>query len=444
MKKIGALLLVLVIILTIIAGCANGQTPAADKSSNQGGTDSNTNQSGSKNDGEQTELIVSTWDYNLLEYQKKLFAAFEEKYPDIKLNVIDSPAAEYDDKIQIMLSGGDKVDVVFTKGTPALSALIQKSQVMPLDDYIEASNLDESKYSGLIDSLKIDGKTYGIPYRKDNNLIFYNKDLFDAAGVEYPTDGMTMEEYRELAKKMTSGEGADKIYGAHVHTWASNVYMFARRTGAFDILNGDVSVLKPYYETILAMQNEDKSIMDYASLKAGNVHYSGVFYNEQVAMMQMGTWFISNLVEKRASGEIDFEWGVASIPDIDGTGNTIGVGGVTPISINAKAEHPDEAWKFIEFITGEEGAIILAQSGILPGYTDDRVVEEFTKFEGAPENLKDYLALDTITIEQEMHSKGREIYKILDEQHDLIMVNAVSVDEGLEELQKRIDEVLGR
>ena len=158
----------------------------------------------------------------------------------------------------------------------------------------------------------------------------------------------------------------------------------------------------------------------------------------------MGTWFISNLVEKRATGEIDFEWGVASIPDIDGTGNTFGVGGVTPISINAKAEHPDEAWRFIEFITGVEGATELAKTGILPGYTDDAVVAEISKIEGTPENLKDYLVMDTITVEQDMHPKGRELFKIVDEQHDLIMVNAVSIDEGLEELQKRVNEVLGK
>lgn len=441
-----ALLLVLVLAFSIITACAN-QGPSSDKEPGQTeGTPKgdSSKEEPSKDDGEQTELFVSTWDYTNLEYQKKLFAAFEDANPDIKLNVIDSPAAEYDDKIQIMLSGGDRVDVVFTKGTPALSALIQKSQVLPLDDYIASSGLDNTKYSGLIDALMDDGKTYGIPYRKDNNMIFYNKDLFDKAGVDYPTDGMTMEEYRELAKKMTSGEGVDKVYGAHIHTWASNVYMFPRRTGAFDIVNNDVSVLKPYYETILAMQNEDKSVMDYASLKAGNVHYSGVFYNEQVAMMQMGTWFIANLVEKKEAGEIDFEWGVASIPDIDGTGNTVGVGGVTPISINAKAEHPDEAWRFIEYITGAEGATELAKTGILPGYTDDAVVSEITKIEGTPENLKDYLIMDSITVEQDMHPKGRELFKIMDEQHDLIMVNAVSIDEGLKELQKRIDEVLGK
>ena len=52
--------------------------------------------------------------------------------------------------------------------------------------------------------------------------------------------------------------------------------------------------------------------------------------------------------------------------------------------------------------------------------------------------------MDKIVIEQPMHAQGRELYKIVDEEHDLIMVNAVSPSEGLAELQQRIDEVLGR
>ena len=76
------------------------------------------------------------------------------------------------------------------------------------DDFIaKDETFKKEAYSGLIDQMTIDGKIYGIPFRKDNNLIYYNKDLFDKAGVPYPEDGMTMAEYHELAARMTSGTG---------------------------------------------------------------------------------------------------------------------------------------------------------------------------------------------------------------------------------------------
>lgn len=49
--------------------------------------------------------------------------------------------------------------------------------------------------------LGLEGHTYALPFRYDNNLLFYNKNLFDAAGMAYPEDGMSMEEYHALAKK---------------------------------------------------------------------------------------------------------------------------------------------------------------------------------------------------------------------------------------------------
>ena len=67
--------------------------------------------------------------------------------------------------------------------------------------------------------LMYNGKTYSLPYRNDWYVLYYNKDLFDAAGVEYPSNDMTWEEYYDLAAKMTSGEGSSKVYGSHNHTW---------------------------------------------------------------------------------------------------------------------------------------------------------------------------------------------------------------------------------
>lgn len=431
MKRAISLLAAAAILATTFAGCSGSSTPASST-----GAASTTASAAGGN----VELSVSTWDYANYQYQQNQVAKFMEKNPNVKVNVIESSSNDYDDKIQIMLSGGETVDVVFTKGTPALSALVAKEQIMPLDSYIASSKIDVSKFSGLIEQLQLNGKTYSIPYRKDNCLIFYNKDLFDKAGVAYPKDGMTMTQYRELAKKMTSGEGASKVYGAHIHTWASNVNQFARRTGAYDPFGKDKSVLTDYYNTILAMQNDDKSVMDYGSLKAGSVHYSGVFYNQQVAMMEMGTWFINMLVEKK----VDFKWGVCSMPDVAGTGNTYAVGGVTPVGINAKAKNPEQAWNFIQYVTGEEGALELAKSGILPGYSSDAVVAEFTKLQGVPQDIGQYLTVPKLTIEMPMNAKGREVDKIITEEHDLIMTNSISAKDGLAEMQQRVNDVLGQ
>ena len=395
--------------------------------------------------GEDVTIKVALWDYSNTEYYKTMIDAFQAKYPNIKVEVVEFTADEYDNVIVTQLSGKQDFDVVFTKGTPALSALIKQGHIYSLDEYIKSDDsFDATKYSGLVDQLTMDGKTYALPFRYDNNLIFYNKDLFDAAGVAYPEDGMTMAEYHELAAKMTSGEGNDKVYGAHVHTWPSNVYNYPNRTGKFNFTDPETYAnLTDYYNEILAMQDEGL-VQDYGVLKSSNIHYSGVFYNQQAAMLQIGTWYINMLCENVK----DFNWGVCALPNNDGIKNENSVGGVTPVSIGAYAKHPAEAWQFITFVCGEEGAETLAKCGVVPGYNSDKLGEIFDslhdQYPNAPEGLSKYLGCENKLMEQPINAKGKEIDSVIQEEHSAIMTKSITVEEGLKEMADRVKEVLAQ
>lgn len=394
--------------------------------------------------GEEVTLKVALWDYSNTAYYKTMIDGFEAAYPNIKVEVVEFTADEYDNVIVTQLSGKQDFDVVFTKGTPALSALIKQGHIYSLNEYIASADFNADNYSGLVDQLSLDGNTYALPFRYDNNLLFYNKDLFDAAGVAYPEDGMTMAEYHELAAKMTSGQGNEKVYGAHVHTWASNVYQYPNRTEKFVYCDPTTyESLIPYYNEILAMQSEGL-VQDYGALKASNIHYSGVFYNQQAAMMQMGTWYINMLCENVK----DFNWGVCTIPDNDGMKNENSIGGVTPVSIGAYAKHPAEAWQFMTYVCGEEGAKTLASCGVVPGYSSDAIGEIFDGlhdiYPNAPEGLSTFLACEKNVMEQPMHAKNKEIETVINEQHSAIMTMSVSVEDGIAQMIERVNEILAQ
>ena len=289
-----------------------------------------------------------------------------------------------------------------------------------------------------------DGSLNLMTLQCNTEYFFYNKDLFDAAGVAYPEDGMTMAEYHELAAKMTSGEGNDKVYGTHVHTWPSNVYQYPNRTGKFNFTDPDTYAnLTDYYNEILAMQDEGL-VQDYGVLKSSNIHYSGVFYNQQAAMLQIGTWYINMLCENVK----DFNWGVCALPNNDGIKNENSVGGVTPVSIGAYAKHPAEAWQFITFVCGEEGAETLAKCGVVPGYNSDKVGEIFDslhdQYPNAPEGLSKYLGCENKLMEQPMNAKNKEIDSVIQEEHSAIMTKSITVEEGLKEMTDRVKEVLAQ
>ena len=85
----------------------------------------------------------------------------------------------------------------------------------PLDDYIAKEkefNLDDFIKPSLT-SYQRDGKLWVIPYDEGPGILYYNKDLFDKAGIKYPDDSWTLDTLKENAIKLTSGEGQNKIFG---------------------------------------------------------------------------------------------------------------------------------------------------------------------------------------------------------------------------------------
>ena len=386
-------------------------------------------------------LKIALWDYSNTEYFKNIFNSFSEKYPNIKCEAVEFSSDEFDTSILTQMSAKTDFDIVFNKDIPTINALISQGHIMELDNFMEQDkDFDKRNYSGLIEQLTMDNKTYGVPFRKDNTLLFYNKDLFDKAGVAYPKDGMTMKEYEDLAEKMTSGEGNDKVYGAHTHTWTSNVSQYARRVEEFNPIDSSTyEALIPYYNTILDMQSKQFT-QDYGSLKTSNIHYSGVFYNQQAAMLEIGTWYINMLCENA-----DFNWGVCSLPNDKGEANDKAVGGVTPVSIGKYSKNPEVAWEFIKYICGEEGAKILAQNGILPGFGGEAVNNIFDALpeshKGVPENLSRYIDLDTYIIEFPMSIKAKEIDTIINEEHSAIMTGTETPEEGIKHMTERVNEL---
>ncbi|MGH0054521.1 MAG: ABC transporter substrate-binding protein, partial [Sphaerochaetaceae bacterium] len=271
MKKVLTILLVLVLLTGSVF--ANGTKETAQKESGV------------------TTLKWALWDIASTTYYEPLIEAYEAANPDVKIEMLDLGSADFMTMLQTQLSGGDSsIDIVTIKDIPGYNNLVKRNLLMDLNPKISSEGIDLSLYGGTTDQISVDGKLYGIPFRSDFWIVYYNKELFDRAGVSYPTNDMTFAEYDALARRMTSGVGANKVYGAHYHTWRSAVQLFGILDGKHSIVDGTYDFLKPYYEMVLNQQ-KDGIVQDYATLKTSSTHYSGVFYNNSVAMMNMGSWF---------------------------------------------------------------------------------------------------------------------------------------------------------
>lgn len=360
--------------------------------------------------------------------------------PDVTIEFIDAPSSEYNNKVTVMLAGGDsEPDVIFVKDTENQVSMKEKGQILNLDEYIKKDAIDLGMYQGVAEQLQMDGSNYTLPFRKDWYMLFYNKDLFDKAGVEYPSADMTWDEYEELAKQMTSGEGSSKVYGTHNHTWQALVSNWAVQDGKNTLMSEDYSFMKPAYEQAVRMQDEG-IMQSYANLKTGSIHYISVFEQQQCAMLPMGSWFIGTLIQDKEAGKFDFNWGVTTIPHPEGVEAGATVGSTTPVAINAKSDDPDLAWEFVKFATGEEGAMALADNGIFPAASTDAINEKLAAIPGFPEDGTDALNITSWVLDRPIDAKMAAVRKVLEEEHDLIMIGEEDIDTGIANMNQRAKE----
>lgn len=446
MKKMLSLALAAAMCLSLLAGCSAGTpdptaTPAPENSTAP--AEASTAPEGGEPAGLTGTLKVSLWDLATQPAFDAVIKAFVDANPGVTVDPIDIPSADYGTKLSVMLNGGSEVDVFWIKDADTIYPIAKRGQMADLSGYISKDGVDLGTYNGLADNFLIDGKQIAIPFRTDYYALFYNKDIFDAAGVEYPSNDMTWTEFEELAKKVTSGEGVDKKYGAHFHTWQACIENWAVQDGQHTIMDTDYSFFKPYYEMALRMQNDDKTCMDFGTLKTANLHYNSVFPDGSVAMMPMGTWFAATMIDKINKGESSVNWGIATLPHPEGVDAGYVVGSTTPIAINEASGNKDLAWEFVKFVCGPEGAEIVANLGGVPAMLDDATLKVVAGVDGMPEGALEALQVKNIALDRPIADKVSEVNQMLGEQHSLIMLGESDLDTVLADMAEQSKSIQG-
>ena len=387
---------------------------------------------------EKQVLTVVTWDANTTPYLVAQEAAFEAAYPNIDLQYIDVASQDYGIKAMSMLSGNDTSDVFMVKEVSDIVNWSAQGFAEPLTPYIEKDAYDVSGFVGMEANYAFDGVQYALPFRSDFWVLFYNKDLFDAAGVAYPTNDMTWDAYAQLAKDMTK-EGQ---FGTHYHTWLSAVANWTVADGVNTLADGQYDDLAYFYK--LYQDLEDAGACPaYSELKASGLHYSAAFANGNVAMMPMGYWYVSTLIGYNNDGTCNFNWGITAVPHAEGVAAGSSFGNLTGVMMNKKSENKDLAWTYISWLCGVEGSKATASTGSRPAWVSEDVAGAMAAVAGFPtdEASKAALLPSYVAVEWPVVDRLSEIKPIVEEEHTLIMTRELSIEEGIEEMNERVAEL---
>lgn len=347
----------------------------------------------------------------------------------MKIEWVDLAYQDYNVKASTMLAGGDTTDLYCVKELSDMQNWAKEGLIVPMTEQIAADGVDMTKYAGM-DSCYValtDGQQYALPFRADYWVMFYNKDLFDQAGMAYPTNDWTWDEYAQMARDIHEKAGA---YGTHYHTWLSCVANWAVCDGVNTLADGEYSDLKYFYELYQGLEDEEVC-MSYDELKASGLHYSGAFAQGNVAMMPMGYWYASTLIGYIKDGTASMNWGIVAVPHLEGVAAGSSFGSPTGIAISNASANKEEAWKFASWMCSEDGAKAIATTGTRPAYVSEAVAAVMASADGFPtnENSKAALLPTAIALEWPIGEGVKEIKSIVNEEHSLIMTRELTIDD---------------
>lgn len=462
-RKLVSVLLAAAMVVTGLTACGGGnesegsgetkQEEKTDDAEEEEAEDAEEPAAGSSgvsgSDSADTVLKWACWDIKTATYWQAIADAYTEQHPEVRIEMTDLGASDYDTVLSTELSGsGSEFDIVTIKDVPGYATLVSKGVLEPLSDRITADSVDLSLYNGTTDQLTVDDTLYQLPFRSDFWLLYYNKDLFDDAEVAYPTNDMTIAEYDKLARSVAkAGFGDEQVFGSHYHTWRSAVQLFGVLDGEHSITDGNYDFTKEYYEMV-KKQEEDGICRSYVDTNASQLHYSAAFSEGNTASFNMGSWYITTLISSLASGEYDSElcgnWGLAKYPHPEGVEAGTTLGQVTGLSIPTSSENKDAAWDFIKFAGSEEGAEVIAKTGTFPAIISDEVIDIITGLDGFPqdEDSKEALKTAQIYLEAPYDENISQINTILDTYHKDIMNGDISIDEGIAKMNEEVGAIL--
>ena len=387
-------------------------------------------------------LTIVAWDANTTGYLIAQKEAYEASHPGVTIEYIDVSSQDYDTKVAAMLAGGDTSDIYMVKDIPALLNWYEAGYTLNLNDYMKKANYDVSGFVGMEVNYAMNGEQIALPFRSDFEILFYNKDLFDAAGVAYPTNDMSWEEYKEKALKVA--DPSKDIYGTHYHTWLSTAVNYTVADGVNTLIDGEYSDLAYFYQIIQDLEDA-QACMPYSEISAAGLHYSGAFGNGNIAMMPMGYWYVATLITNIKDGAYKVKnWGLASMPTKEGVAAGSTFGNLTGVMINKASAQQDLAWDYIAWLCGEEGAKVTAGAGNRPAWVSEGVADVMSSIDGFPtdEGSKAALLPTYVAIEIPGTALSSQISSILGEEHSAIMTREITIEEGIANMNERVQELL--
>ncbi len=383
--------------------------------------------------GGSNEKVTLRWEMSAdsqaeVDVWNHLASMVHAKYPNITVKFESTAFSSYYNKLTTQAAGNNLACIAGLQAqrVPDVGTLFRDLSAYDTKGSFRLSNYTPSITKGL----QQDGKQLAIPYDLGPYVVYYNKDMFEAAGVALPKPGWTSEDFLAAAKALTRDGKYGFVADGTPDTWlpfALSIGGQYLKDGKPDLTNAKVEQGFTY---VTDLATKDKVAPQIPSTGASN-YPADQWRNGNAAMYIDGPWQLIN-----AKQNVKFTVGLTTVPSFDGKSITTMSG--TGFGITTSCDHPDEAWKAISVIIGKSAQEYIANAGRgFPALTSAQSLwYNVAKVDGAKEAID--TALSTVNV-YKTAPKWNQLASLLQQYGVEAFNGSKSATDVLEDVQQQID-----
>ena len=294
---------------------------------------------------------------------EKLAATFREANPDIPLRVMWVPGNEYQMKFKTLAAAGDAPDVFYT-GDVWVAYMLPF--LRPITDFVERDQEEIDLYDFYPEvrrAIQHQGDYYFLPVHINVSLLYYNKTLFDEAGLSYPTRDWTWDDLIHAGKRIRRQlPDGTNIWGCDIDSgWWGEWLMYVRQAGGRMFDESLTQCLLDTPEAIRGVQFYYDKVLKYDISPRPGYGPTTRFASGRMGLVSGGHttfWRIYNKVE-------DLDWDIELLPrgPVRRDGGEIAVGAY---AISKDSRYPEEAWRLVKHLASKEGVAAESRAGGVP------------------------------------------------------------------------------
>ena len=326
-----------------------------------------------------------------IELRRTQAEAFMKDHPDIEVRIQVIPSEGYNERVFTSIGGGNAPDI-FNSGDVVIPSIVQRHVAKDLNQLIQQDDYDLSDfYPEVVQGLTLQDQLVGLTDNWDTQVMYFNRDLFEQAGVAEPTADWTWDDAVSAAQQITSGSGGSKTWGLLYETWFAPLHDQVYSFGGEVFSQDGTSCELDQPESIAALQ----SIADI--MEAGYAPQAQVYEQEGqdpfslFASGHAGMWIGSGRWSAfDLQGVEDLNWAIAPRPNGPDTPRS-NFFHLAMYAITSESNDPDSSWEFLKYMVSPEGirAAFESMQGIPsrlslaedPSIADTPIVEEHDAFQ---------------------------------------------------------------